>query len=142
MIVAEQKQLQELKDLIGSAEKVLVVGCGTCVTVCFAGGEREAAIVASSLRMASKLDGNSVELIISDIKMPEMDGKRFYAEIREKKPELISRLIFITGDTLNSETRAFLREIKGHHLKKPFSFDEITDVIHAVTRKNSQRRLF
>jgi DNA-binding response OmpR family regulator len=74
--------------------------------------------------------------------MPEMDGKRFYAEIREKKPELISRLIFITGDTLNSETRAFLREIKGHHLKKPFSFDEITEVIHAVTRKNSQRRLF
>ena len=59
MIVAEQKPLQELKSLIGSAEKVLVVGCGTCVTVCFAGGEREAAIVASSLRMSSKLDGNS-----------------------------------------------------------------------------------
>jgi len=59
MIVAEQKPLQELKSSIGSAEKVLVVGCGTCVTVCFAGGAREAAIVASSLRMASKLDGNS-----------------------------------------------------------------------------------
>jgi PAS domain S-box-containing protein len=90
----------------------------------------------------AKLDGNEVELIISDIKMPEMDGKRFYTEIRTKKPELLSRLIFITGDTLNSETRAFLREIKGYHLKKPFSFDEITDVIHAVTRKNSQRQLF
>jgi ferredoxin len=59
MIVAEQKPLKELKSLIGSAENVLVVGCGTCVTVCFAGGEREAAIVASSLRMSSKLDGDS-----------------------------------------------------------------------------------
>ena len=38
MIIAEQKTLDELKSLIGSAEKVLVVGCGTCVTVCFAGG--------------------------------------------------------------------------------------------------------
>lgn len=57
MIVAEQKSLEEIKALIGDAEKVLVVGCGTCVTVCFAGGEREAAIAASSLRMASKLDG-------------------------------------------------------------------------------------
>lgn len=59
MIVAEQKSLEEIKALIGEAEKVLVVGCGTCVTVCFAGGTREAEITASSLRMASKLDGQA-----------------------------------------------------------------------------------
>jgi len=59
MIVAEQKSLEEIKKLVGSAKKVLVVGCGTCVTVCFAGGSREAAIVAAELRMTSKLDGNS-----------------------------------------------------------------------------------
>ena len=57
MIVAEQKSLDEIKTLIGSADDILVVGCGTCVTVCFAGGSREAAILSSSLRMASKLDG-------------------------------------------------------------------------------------
>jgi ferredoxin len=57
MIVAQQKSLAEVKSLIGDAEKVLVVGCGTCVTVCFAGGTREAAILSSSLRMGSKLDG-------------------------------------------------------------------------------------
>lgn len=59
MIVAEQKPLEEIKALIGDAKTVLVVGCGTCVTVCFAGGAREAAIVATSLRMATKLDGNA-----------------------------------------------------------------------------------
>jgi len=59
MIIAEQKSLEEIKTLIGNSEKVLVLGCGTCVTVCFAGGEREAAIMASSLRMATKLEGNS-----------------------------------------------------------------------------------
>lgn len=58
MIVAERKSLDEIKKLVGEAEKVLVVGCGTCVTVCFAGGAREAAITASSLRMATNLDGN------------------------------------------------------------------------------------
>jgi ferredoxin len=57
MIIAEQKSLQELKTLVGGARNVLVVGCGTCVTVCFAGGAREAAIVSSSLRMAFKLEG-------------------------------------------------------------------------------------
>ena len=58
MIVAEQKSLEEIKTLVGSAKNVLVMGCGTCVTVCFAGGSREAAIVASSLRMSTKLEGN------------------------------------------------------------------------------------
>ncbi len=57
MIVAEQKTLEEMNKLVEGAEKVLVVGCGTCVTVCFAGGAREAAIVSSSLRMASTLHG-------------------------------------------------------------------------------------
>ena len=59
MIIAEQKSLDEIKTLIGNSGKVLVLGCGTCVTVCFAGGEREATIMASSLRMATKLEGKS-----------------------------------------------------------------------------------
>ncbi|MCJ7513680.1 MAG: methylenetetrahydrofolate reductase C-terminal domain-containing protein [Anaerolineales bacterium] len=62
MIVAEQKPLEEIKGLIADARKVLVVGCGTCVTVCFAGGEKEAGILAASLRMASRIDGTPVEV--------------------------------------------------------------------------------
>lgn len=62
MIVAEQKPLDEVNGLIGDAQKVLVVGCGTCVTVCFAGGAREAAITATSLRMKSRLNGNEKQI--------------------------------------------------------------------------------
>lgn len=57
MIIAEQKGLDEIKTMIAPYEKVLVLGCGTCVTVCFAGGEKEVEILASSLRMASRVDG-------------------------------------------------------------------------------------
>ena len=57
MIVAEQKPLAEIKGLLGDARTVLIVGCGTCVTVCFAGGEREASVLGSLLRMSSRLDG-------------------------------------------------------------------------------------
>ena len=62
MIIGEQKPLQEIKELIGDARKVLVVGCGTCVTVCFAGGEREAQLLASALRLASQVDGDPKEV--------------------------------------------------------------------------------
>src|SRR3989337_2137872 len=57
MIVAEQNPLEEIRNLIQGAEKVLIVGCGTCVTVCFSGGEKEAGILASAVRMASRVDG-------------------------------------------------------------------------------------
>jgi ferredoxin len=62
MIVAEQKKLEEIMELLRGAKKVLIVGCGTCVTVCFAGGEKEVGILASALRMKSKLEEHAMEV--------------------------------------------------------------------------------
>jgi ferredoxin len=41
MIVADRKKIPEIRDMIARHDRVLLVGCGTCVTVCLAGGERE-----------------------------------------------------------------------------------------------------
>jgi len=82
MIVAEQKSLDEMKTLIGDAQKVLVVGCGTCVTVCFAGGAREAAIVAASLRMATQLDGKTKT--VSDVTVQRQCEWEYLDEIAEQ----------------------------------------------------------
>ena len=57
MIVAERKKINELLDIVKDHKKVLVLGCGTCVTVCLAGGEREVSIISSALRIASKVAG-------------------------------------------------------------------------------------
>ena len=54
MIVAERKRIPEILEIVKEYEDVLVLGCGTCVTVCFAGGEREVAIISSALRIASR----------------------------------------------------------------------------------------
>ena len=82
MIIAEQKSLDEIKTLIGNSEKVLVLGCGTCVTVCFAGGEREAAIMASSLRMATKLEGKNK--VISDITVQRQCEWEYLDQVAEQ----------------------------------------------------------
>jgi len=52
MIVAEQKPIEEIKGYLAGHKRVLVLGCGTCVTVCLAGGEREVATLASILELA------------------------------------------------------------------------------------------
>lgn len=57
MIVAEQKGLAEIRRMLQGRRKVLALGCGTCVTVCLAGGRQETAALASSLRMAGRIDG-------------------------------------------------------------------------------------
>ena len=57
MIVANRKKIPEIRDMIKGYDNVLLVGCGTCVTVCLAGGEREAGIIGSALRMSLKLIG-------------------------------------------------------------------------------------
>lgn len=57
MIVADRKNVSELREMIKDHKRVLLVGCGTCVTVCLAGGEREVGILGSALRMALKLIG-------------------------------------------------------------------------------------
>ena len=57
MIVADRKKIPEIRDMIRKHERVLLVGCGTCVTVCLAGGEREVGILGSALRMSLRLAG-------------------------------------------------------------------------------------
>ena len=62
MIVASRKPIPELKEVLAKHDKVLFVGCGTCVTVCLAGGEREVGIMSYAMRMARRLDGRPIEI--------------------------------------------------------------------------------
>jgi ferredoxin len=63
MIVAERKSLNEIKSFIENYHKILVVGCGTCATVCLAGGETEVKIVASGLRIGFLKEDKEIEIL-------------------------------------------------------------------------------
>ena len=55
MIIGERKPFVEIIEMLGDNKNVLVLGCGTCVSVCFAGGKKEAGILASELNINAKL---------------------------------------------------------------------------------------
>ncbi len=76
-----------------------------------------------------KIKEDTYDLIISDIRMPNMDGKEFYRVIRRVRPEMLSRIIFTTGDTINPDTHKFLKESNVPYLEKPFSVASLKRLI-------------
>ncbi len=56
MIVAQQKPIEEIKEMISGHKRVLVLGCGGCVSVCLAGGERQVGTLAPVLQMANSAE--------------------------------------------------------------------------------------
>jgi ferredoxin len=67
MITAVRKPFAEIAALLEPYERVLVLGCGTCVTVCMAGGEKEVAILASTIRLADGQKGRTREVLEATI---------------------------------------------------------------------------
>lgn len=63
MIVGKQKSLDKLVDMIQRHNRVLLVGCATCVAECAAGGEREVSELGPALRMALRLRGKDTEVL-------------------------------------------------------------------------------
>ncbi|MFC1863115.1 methylenetetrahydrofolate reductase C-terminal domain-containing protein [Thermodesulfobacteriota bacterium] len=62
MIVADRKPINEILDMVKDCEKILVVGCKGCVTVCNVGGTKEVGILAATLKIARKKDDKPIEI--------------------------------------------------------------------------------
>jgi two-component system NtrC family sensor kinase len=72
------------------------------------------------------------DLVITDMKMPVMDGRSFHAQLKARDAKMAARMIFATGDTVSEDARAFLDSTGNPVVSKPFRLEEMEDVIEQL----------
>jgi two-component system NtrC family sensor kinase len=86
-----------------------------------------------------KIRASDYDVIISDLRMPDMGGQKLYECVSEIKPHLKDRMIFSTGDTVNPTTQALFQRTGNLHIAKPFRLEEVDEVIRQVIELTSGR---
>ena len=90
----------------------------------------------SALRISAK---RKFDVIISDMRIPDVDGAGLYQRLKNAHPQLIDRLVFITGDALGPSSEAFLERTGLRYLEKPVTPDEVRNIVrHAMTKKGDR----
>ncbi len=84
------------------------------------------------------LSNEDFDAVLSDMLMPGLDGQALYQRVREIKPDLAKRMIFVTGDTLNSTTREFLNATGNLFLGKPFKIDEVVNRVQEALQRGAR----
>jgi two-component system NtrC family sensor kinase len=75
---------------------------------------------ASGREALEQLAARAYDVVLTDIRMPGVDGPALYAEIERRWPSLAARVVFVTGDTLTSTLRDFVARSGRPVIEKPF----------------------
>jgi two-component system NtrC family sensor kinase len=84
-------------------------------------------------RALQRVADDEFDVIITDLRMPDVSGREFYDALRQDRPELVKRIVFSTGDTVRGDTLEFLEAQGRPYLQKPFSLVELRQVLGQLT---------
>jgi CheY-like chemotaxis protein len=85
----------------------------------------------------ARLRENAYDLVVSDLRMPELDGPGLYRALEAAGHPLRHRFVFVTGDVLGSETREFLERTHVLSLAKPFMLAEVQAVVREARERGT-----
>ncbi len=88
-------------------------------------------VAVNGQRALEKIKDRAYDLIFSDLRMPELDGVGLYQELERQRPDLLQRLIFVTGAIEHPDYQRFLAQTSVPVLAKPFGLS----ALYALTRQ-------
>jgi CheY-like chemotaxis protein len=72
------------------------------------------------------------DLVLCDLRMPEMDGQAFYDEIQRNHPQILKRIVFVTAQANSSDYGPFLRTTGIPIIEKPFTLSQLRQAVGKV----------
>ncbi len=102
MIIAKQKPFEQIQDMIGSYSKILLVGCGTCVTFCSAGGRDEVD------KLADALLSENEDMVVDRAVTPRQCAARFIDRLEDKVQDCEAILSVACGNGVQAVASRFV----------------------------------
>jgi signal transduction histidine kinase len=93
----------------------------------------ETEVVFNGQEALDRIAAREYDLVLSDVRMPVLDGPGLYRALSRQHADMVRRLAFITGDSLSTEIQSFLRDTKMPCLEKPFLPEDVSRLVAQVT---------
>jgi len=103
--------------------------------------QRDGYVVATArngCQALAALQGQHFDVILCDLRMPKLDGRAFYAHVRQQAPALCQRVIFLTGDSSAADHQAFLAQCGRPWLEKPCPIAVLRKAIQQVVERTTR----
>jgi len=101
-----------------------------------ASAEHRVLAVASGREALERLAIEHYDVILTDIRMPDLDGRALYQAIEDRWPGRGARVIFVTGDTLASTLREFVSRVGRPVIEKPFVPNDVRRIVAELARSS------
>jgi two-component system NtrC family sensor kinase len=105
------------------------------------GAQHNVSTASSGREALERMAAEHYDVILTDVRMPDLDGRALYREIERRWPERAGHVVFVTGDTLASTLREFAAESGCPVIEKPFVPSDVRRVVAemAVSGEHSAR---
>jgi hypothetical protein len=99
MVIAERKPFDEIMKMLEGHKKIMVLGCGGCVTVCLTGGHDEVRVLSSQIRMAREKEDNPIEIVEKTIE--RQCDPEYLDEVQDIVPDVEAVVSMACGAGVN-----------------------------------------
>ncbi len=98
-------------------------------------------IAANGAIALDKLRKKNYDIIISDLRMPVLDGPGMYTELSKSMPSYLKRIIYVTGDTLSTHVQSFLSQTPVPVIEKPYRLADVRSTVANLLKEDAGKRM-